>query len=188
MTWHSLHKYFYFDLWIFKDPMMRPTGHHLPVSWESYKKKSVSSAECDQDLVYSRINTEIRNKVQIYGMMSKICIKEFPRESASCDCWCNCESVYDWQKQTRELGLGSVLKLTSDWVTPCWQFLSPLSLTHLLSACSAPDTGASEASDSGGAGDEESPRSGDQEPGGLSPVTGAVTTSGWWAVRPLSTN
>ena len=59
-----------------------------------------------------------------------------PREFASCDCCCNCESVYDWQKQTRPvaLGLGSVLKLTSDWVTPCWQLLSPLAHTHLLSA------------------------------------------------------
>ena len=27
------------------------------------------------------------------------------------------------------LGLGSVLKLTSDWVTPCWQLLSPLAHT-----------------------------------------------------------
>ena len=68
---------------------------------------------------------------KIYNMIYS---KEFPREPASCDC-CHFESVYDWQKQTLLLGLGSVLKLTSDWVTPCWQFLSPLSHSHTPAFC-----------------------------------------------------
>lgn len=40
--------------------MMRPRGQHSPVSWESYKKIAVSSAEYDQDSAYSRIKESIQ--------------------------------------------------------------------------------------------------------------------------------